>query len=77
MSLAATFLFKLTTLNEYIDTFCLLITVLTCSVNILECIWKREKMFKFIERLEELIEKSNINYGKDKHKKSRIFFLVD
>lgn len=61
VSLIETFLFKLTTLNEHIDTFCVLITVINCSVNILECVWKHAKIFRFIERLEEKIEKSNLN----------------
>lgn len=59
VSLIATFFFKSTSFEEYIDTFCLLVTIVTAFVNILECVWKRTKMFKFIEQWEKLIEKSN------------------
>lgn len=64
ISLTGTFLFKLTGFGEHIDTFCVIITVVACSANILECVWKRSEVFSFIKRMEKLIEKSNFNYDK-------------
>lgn len=59
VSLVKEFLFKLSRLEEYIDKFCLIITVIAALMNYLECFWKRVKMSEFIEKWEELIEKSN------------------
>lgn len=62
ISLVGTFLFKSTNFEDYIDSFCLLVTLVATLVNILECDWKRAKLFKFIEQWEELIEKRNSDY---------------
>lgn len=62
VSIVGTFFFKSTSFSEYIDTFDILITIVTCSMNIFECLWKRSEVFRFIKRLEEFIEKSNLKY---------------
>lgn len=64
ISLIATLIFKSANFEEFIDTLCLIVTIVTALVNILECFWKRTKMFKYIEQWEELIEKSNFNKKK-------------
>lgn len=76
ISLIGTFLYKLTTIGEHIDLFCLLITVAACSANILECVWKRSEVFGFIKRMEQLIEKSKTKLEPQSQIKSRFFFYL-
>lgn len=58
VSLTVTFLFKSTTMNEYMDALSVLVLVVASVVNTFECIWTQTKAAEQIKRMENTIEKS-------------------
>lgn len=63
VSLVVTFLFKSTTLNEYFDALCVLLTVVASSVNTFECFWKQTKVIAQIQRMEKTIGRSKFFFS--------------
>lgn len=60
-STISSFVFQSTTIMEYAESFYIFSTVLASVINFWATIWKAEKIFTFIDELEEFMQKSKFD----------------